>query len=398
MKALLLPLLALAPALQDEADARIREFTEAMKAARSDDDRVAAVRALAKTRQTKVAQKLTQIVAGPYSDDVKTAAADAIGRIGDPRVGPSLVATLNTYGMLLASENTKSSGPQAVAEAIVRALGSCRDRSCVPRLVQILTKNNIPLIAEAVRALARIRDASCLDQLVRLHYAAMSPELGAAVNPRKPLAPDTLMALRRITGQKLTTADEWTGWWKTHRAGFVVPPEESVGGLPPDVRSWAVYSGKGELEALQKIGLVLLDPAQYSREEIQDLRAIALSGDPAEALQKGFAGFVVPVDQAAEMRKKHPRALLVGRGDPKKAGPWINALLVEGLDPRRPDETAMADLKEARARHDVVILALFVSEKENEIREAARFCRDAGFLPYAAPDAEHSRLAAPPAP
>ncbi len=397
MRFLLLAALALAlpPAPQDDPDARIKEFTEAMKAARSDADRVAAVKALARTRHTKVAQKLTQIVAGPFADEVRIAAADAIGRIGDPKVGPSLVATLNTYGMLMASENPKTPGSQAAAEAIVRALGSCRDRSCVPRLVQILTKNNIPLIAESVRALARIRDASSLDQLIRLHHAATSLEMGAMVNPRKPLAPDTLAALRRITGQKLTTSEEWNGWWKANKAGFAVPPEESLGGLPPDVRSWAAYSGKGELEALQKFGLVLLDPAQYAKEDLADLKAVALSGNPQEALQKGFAGFTVPAEQAAEMRRKFPKALLVGRGDPKKAGPALNAFLAEGLDPKKPDEAAMAALKEARARHDVAILALFVTDKPDEVRDAARFCKDAGFLPYAAPDAEYSKVAAP---
>ncbi len=397
MLALISALVALAPAA-DDADARVKELTEAMKAARSDADRVAAVRAAARTRHVKVAQKLIQIVAGPYSDEVKIAAADAIGKIGDPRVGPALTAALNSYGMLLANEQAKAGSQQQVAEAIVRALGSCRDRSCVPRLVQILTKNNIPLIAEAVRALAKIRDPSCLDQLVRLHYAAMSLEMGAAVNPRKPLAPETLAALRRITGQKLTTADEWTNWWRANKAGFVVPPEESVGGLPPDVRGWAIYSGEGEVESLEKFGLVLLDPARYGKEALADLRAIALSGDPEAALKSGFAGFLVDADRAAEARKKFPKALLVARGDPAKAAPHVNAILVEGLDPKKPDEKTVAVLKEARARHDAAILALFVTDKENEIREAARFCRDAGFLPYAAPDPEYSRLGPWPAP
>jgi hypothetical protein len=337
-------------------------------------------------------------MAGPYADEVKIAAADAIGRIGDARVGPSLTATLNSYGMLLASESSKGGTQQDVAEAIVRALGSIRDRSCVPRLVQILTKNNIPLIAQSVRALAKIRDAGSVDQLVRLHYAAMSLEMGGVVNPRKPLAPDTLAALRRITGQKLTTADEWTSWWRTHKAGFTVPPEESVGGLPPDVRSWAIYSGKGETETLQKFGIALLDPANYTREDLADLKAIALSGDPQAALDKGFAGFVTAADQAEAMRKKFPKAILVARGDPAKAAPFVNALLVEGLDPRKPDEKTMADLKEARNRHDAAILALFVTEQAGEIQAATRLCRDAGFLPYAAPDAEFSKLGPLPPP
>lgn len=391
----LLAALALAAASQEDVDARIREFTEAMKAARDNAGRVAAIRNLSRTRSLKAAQKLAQILSGPYSDEVRIAAADGIGRIGDPRAGPALVAALNSFGMVLAAENPRAPGAQAVAEAVVRALGSCRDRSCVPRLLQILTKNNIPLIAEAVRALAKIRDASCLDQLIRLHHAATSLEMGSAINPRKPLAPHTLTALRRITGQKLTTSEEWNAWWKASRSGFVVPPEESLGGLPPDVQTWAIYSGGGELEALRQFGLVLLDPSRYRKEDLEDLRAVALSGNPEEALRNGFAGFVIAAEAAAEARRKFPRALLVARGDPRKAAPHVNALLVENLDPRKPDETLLADLKEARSRHDTAILALFATDKENEIREAVRFCREAGFLPYAAPDAEGSRLAPP---
>jgi len=220
--------------------------------------------------------------------------------------------------------------------------------------------------------------------------------MGSAVNPRKPLAPHTLMALRRITGQKLTSSEEWNSWWKANRAGFTVPPEESLGGLPPDVLTWAIYSGTGELEALRRFDLVLLDPARYGKEELADLRAIALSGDPEEALRKGFAGFVVSAEAAAEARRKFPRALLVARGgDPRKAAPHVNALMVENLDPRKPDGSLLADLREARARHDTAILALFATDQENEIREAVRFCREAGFLPYAAPDAEGSRLGPP---
>src|SRR5207248_4366551 len=64
-----------------------------------------------------------------------------------------------------------------------------------------------------------------------------SSDLVGAQNIRKPLAPDTLVALRRITGEKLTTPDEWNKWYKSVGGKVMVPPEESLGGLPPEVRS-----------------------------------------------------------------------------------------------------------------------------------------------------------------
>lgn len=383
--------LALLLLAADEADSRVKEFAEAMKAAKGDDERVTAIRTLAKTRHLKTAQKLGQVVTGPYSDPVKVAACDAIGRIGEVKVGPALQNALNFYTAVVASENPTKAGETEVAKAIIRALGSIRDRSAVPRLVPILTKNNIPVIAETVRALARIRDAGCMDQLVRLHYAAMSPELGATTNPRKSLAPETLAALRRITGQKtLTTADEWTNWWRTGKAGFSPPPEESLGGLP-DVATWALYAGKGELEKLAGFDLVLLNPENYTKDQLSSLRAIALSGDPKAALDKGFAGFVVAPEQAAGMRKKFPRSLLVARGpDAGKAAPYVNAVLLEGVDPRKPEAAVVDPLKDARSRHDTATLVVFVSEKKDDA--ALRFARDNGFLSYVAPDKEFTRL------
>lgn len=362
-------------ALADDVDLRIKEFTEAMKAAKSDDDRIAAVQALGKARHLKAAQKLAQVVGGPYPDAVKVAACDAIGRIGDPKAGPALQNVLNAYTAVVASDNPKQAGEQEVAKAIIRALGAIRDRSAVPKLVPILTKNNIPVIAETVRALGRIRDPACLDQLVRLHYAAMSPELGGAVNPRKPLAPDTLAALRRITGQKsLTSADDWTGWWRSNK-GFAPPPEESLGGLF-DVDTWALVSKKEELNLLGEVDLVLLDPALVTKDQLAGVKAIALSGDPKAALDKGFTGFVVAPEQAADMRKKFPRALLVSR-DPR-AAPHVNAILAEGLDPRKADAPLVEALKDARTRHNAAVLALF---RKEDAQPAARFAKDQGFLP-----------------
>ena len=377
----------LAPGAQEDVDARLKSFAEAMKAAKSDPERLAAVADLSAVRHLKAAQKLIAVVAGPYSGAVRAAAADGIGRIGDPKAGPNLQGVLSSYGGLLSSENPNRPDDQKTAEAVVRALGAIRDRSCVRMLTGLLISNNIPLMAEACRTLGKLRDPSCLEGLLKLHYAANSAETAGTPNPRKPLAPDTLAALRRITGQKHTTPDDWNKWYKTVGRAFVPPPEESGGGFPFDVRSFAVFSGKGETGPLGKYDLVFLDPANYSKGDLGGLKAIALSGDPKAALDKGFAGAVVEAAQAAELRKKFPRALLVARGYDAAAAGAVNAFLIEGLDEAKPDADLLTRLKNA----DTAVLAVFVGEKKDDPAKL-KFARDNSFVAYIAPEADFSKL------
>lgn len=395
MKSLIAALaLALSQAKDDDIEAKVKAFADQMKAAKADGDRVAVIQTLAATRQFKAAQKIMQVIGGPYSESVRVAAADAVGKIGDVKAGPGLQAILSSFGGLLSSENPNRAADQEVAEAVVRAIGTIRDRSAVRQLTNLLISNNIPLMAEAVRALGKIRDASCLEGLMKLHYAANSPEGVGATNPRKPLAPETLAALRRITGQKHTTPDEWNKWYKTAGRAFVPPPEEALGGLPSEIRTFAVYSGKGEVETLLKFDLVLLNPDNYTKDQVANLRAIALSGDLKAALDKGFAGAVIDPAQAADLRKKFPKALLVSRGRSREAAPHVNAFLVEDLDPKKPTDSAVDELKDMKSRHDTATLAVFVVAKKDDAA-ALKLGKDAGFLVYLAADKEYAAIAAP---
>lgn len=387
LASLALTLLSLAP--QEDVDARLKAFAEAMKAAKTDSERIAAVDGLAAVRHLKAAQKLLAVVAGPYSGAVRAAAADGVGRIGDPKAGPGLQGVLSSYGGLLSSENPNRAEDQKAAEAVVRALGDVRDRSAVKMLSGLTISNNIALMAEVCRSLGKLRDPSCLDNLLKLHYAANSAEAPGTPNPRKPLAPETLAALRRITGQKHTTPDEWNKWYKGAGRAFAPPPEESMGGFPFDVRSFAVFTGKGERAALEKYDLVFLDPGNYGKTELAGLKAIALSGDAKAALDKGFAGVVVDPAQAAEVRRKFPRALLVVRGYDAGAGPHVNAFLIEGLDEKKPDTDMLTRLKNLQTQHEAAVLAAFAGE-DGEAK--LRFARTHGFVPYVAPEADFSKL------
>lgn len=379
--------------VQDDLEARLKDFAEAMKTAKTDADRVAAVQAASQARSLRMAQKLVSVAGGPYSDVVRVAACAAIGRIGDPKAGPALQGVLNSFGGLLSSENPNRAADQRVAEAIVRTIGTLRDRSAVRQLGGLLISNNIPLMAEICRTLAKLRDPSCLGNLLKLHYAANAPEGVGATNVRKALAPETLAALRRITGQTLTTPDEWNDWYRKVGAAFTAPPEESFPGLP-DVRSFAVYAGKGERAALEKFDLVLLDPANWTKSELGKLRAIALSGDLKAALDKGFAGALVEAAQAPELRKKFPRALLIVRGPDAAAAPHVNAFLLEGVEEKKPNEPQVQLARDLRSRHENAVLAVFVGEA-GDTAARMKFAGDQGFVAYAAPDAAYAAVSAP---
>ena len=385
---------------KDDIDAKLKEFADTMKSSKSDAERIKAVDSLAATRSLKAALKLATVVASPYPEAVRIAAADAVGKIGDVKAGASLLVYVNTLGNLLQSEVPSKKEEQKVAEAAVRAIGTLRDRSATQRLTAMLISANIPLMGEAVRALAKIRDPLCMDGLLKLHYAANAPEGVGATNVRKPLAPDTLSALRRITGQRLSTPDEWNKWYRSVGGRVVVPPEESLGGLPPEVKQFAVYGGKGEIATLRKFDLVLLNPENYAKDELSNLfRPIALSGDPKAAMDKGFAGFVCDPDQAAELRKKFPRALVIARGGAKTAAASANAILVDDLDLKKPDEKVLEELKDAFSKSDTATLAVFISDKKEDLQAAAALDKKHAFLfSYVSADKDHSTITAPAAP
>jgi hypothetical protein len=400
MNAALLALALVLAQEKDDIDAKLKEFADTMKAAKADSERIRAIETLAATRSLKAALKLASVVGNPYPESIRIAAAEAVGKIGDVRAGAPLLAYVNTLGNLLQSEVPSKKEEQKVAEAAVRAIGTLRDRSATSRLTSMLISANIPLMGEAVRALAKIRDPLCMDGLLKLHYAANAPEGVGATNVRKPLAPDTLAALRRITGQRLSTPDEWNKWYRSVGGRIVVPPEESLGGLPPEVKLFAVYGGRGEIASLRKFDLVLLNPENYTKEELSNLfRPIAMSGDPKSAMDRGFAGFVCEPEQAADLRKKFPRALIVVRGGGRAAAGSANALLVEDLDLKKPDEKALDELRDAYSKNDTATLAIFVSDKKEDFQAAAALDKKYAFLfSYVSADKDHSTITVPTAP
>jgi hypothetical protein len=97
--------------------------------------------------------------------------------------------------------------------------------------------------------------------------------------------------------------------------------------------------------------------------------------------------------QAADLRKKFPRAYIIGRG---KGAAGVNAILVDDLDLKKPDDKAIESLKDAHTRYESPTLAVFVSDKKEDGAAAAALAKSHRFLfAYVSPDKDHSALAAP---
>src|SRR5258706_6117049 len=99
--ALLAVLLLAATQEKDDIDAKLKEFADTMKSAKSESEQIRAIDALAATRAFKAASKLTQVVASPCPEAVRVAAADAVGKIGDVRPGAGLMGFVSGLGPVL---------------------------------------------------------------------------------------------------------------------------------------------------------------------------------------------------------------------------------------------------------------------------------------------------------
>jgi hypothetical protein len=116
-------------------------------------------------------------------------------------------------------------------------------------------------------------------------------------------------------------------------------------------------------------------------------------------MDRGFAGFVCEPDQAAELRKKFPRALIIARGGGKPAAGSANALLVDDLDLKKPDEKVLEDLRDAYSKNDTPTLAIFVSDQKEDQQAAALLDKKHAFLfSYVCPDKDHTTITAPASP
>ena len=88
--------------------------------------------------------------------------------------------------------------------------------------------------------------------------------------------------------------------------------------------------------------------------------------------------------------------LIVAKGKP---GPGANAILVDDIDLKKPDDKALEPLKKAYSKNDTVTLAVFVSDKKEDQQAAAALAKKHSFLlAYVSPDKDRSTISPPAAP
>jgi len=119
----------------------------------AEDVRKAAARALGRIGDRQAVPPLIQAL-GDEDEDVRSAAAKALGRIGDPRAVPVLIQALGD-------------GDEDVRKAAAEALGGIGDRQAVPALLQALGDENWRVRSAAAEALGRIGDRRAVPSLLQ---------------------------------------------------------------------------------------------------------------------------------------------------------------------------------------------------------------------------------------
>jgi hypothetical protein len=333
--------IVLPPQEKDDIDAKLKEFADTMKAAKSDGEQIKAIDALAATRALKARTKLVQVVGGPYPEASASPRPDAIGKIGDVRAGAGLMAFVGSLGPVLKSEVPSRVADQKVGEAAVRAVGTLRDKSATKQLSGMTISANVPLMGEVVRGAGqdprpavhgRAAEAALRRQRPRGRRRPEHPQAARARHARGPSPHHRREAHDARRVEQVVPA--------ASAARSSCPPRSRSAACPRRSARSPSTAARARVAALRKFDLVLLNPDNYTKDELSNLfRPVALTGEPKAAMDKGFAGFVCEPEQAADLRKKFPAALIVAAAPRRR--PRANAILVEDLDLKKPDEKAL---------------------------------------------------------
>lgn len=130
-----------------------------------------------------------------YDDNnVRRSAANALGKIGDPRAVEPLTQTLNDQPL--------------IREVTVRALGKIGDPRAVDALIGVLKDDKQSIQGTAAKALGEIGDKR-----------AIKPLIDALQNVGQPTDWFFATALENLTGESYgTDYQEWLSWWEEKQA------------------------------------------------------------------------------------------------------------------------------------------------------------------------------------
>jgi len=219
------------------AEAGGRDLRKELKSA-DKSVRIGAIRALSESDE----KHKTTLIAGRLRDsspEVRAAAIDALGSIGDRVAVSKLLRAMKAFGK----------DPESLAK-VCMALGRTGSPAAVDSLAKLALKEmsrDAALTKVAILALGGIRDRKSVEQLIGILGSATPVSTSRTYSYGHPaLMAPIRSALQRLTGLKLYSHSEWAGWWRRARKRYKFPEN------PATLLSRQVYRDEGFLFELTR--------------------------------------------------------------------------------------------------------------------------------------------------
>ncbi len=215
-----------------EAKEKVDAFTKSLPKCKKDDDFIAAIEELGKTRHARILEALKPWL-GKGSADIRIVGAKEIGKYEKDKGAAEV--------LLVAGSATKEPD---VAAKMIRLVGDVGYRPIAKDLVKLFGHKSADVAAAACDACGALKSkvtiAPLIDlvrQLEQIKDDQGSPQEPPVPGPPTPgpapkddqkarkdkLLPAAMGALRDISGENKKTGQEWTDWWKKAQATWKEP-------------------------------------------------------------------------------------------------------------------------------------------------------------------------------
>jgi len=206
-----------APPKPTEADARakIEAYNTGVKN-KSEEEKQAAIDAMADCPHTMVITKLSQILAAD-TDACRSSAAKTLGRMKDD---PNAAAALHAG---IKPNDAKAKILADVFEAIGNvnhpsSVAVCRE--FVDHRLGARDREDLPGVDSAIDAMGALKWKSSVEALIDLWHKNRVVGRDPASNFKEKVRKWCNQALRRLTGEKNDNQAAWDDWWKDNKAKF----------------------------------------------------------------------------------------------------------------------------------------------------------------------------------